>query len=394
MTRGLPSRALLAVLWWLQLTPAPDRTIIAVSRALDGRGRTLTDTRIVVENGRIAAIDPSAGPIDHDLRGLTVMPGWIDTHVHLSWYFDASGRLSTGGGRPDDFRGAAENARVTLLAGFTTIQSLGAPIDGAVRDAAARRELSGPRILTSMTQVGDASLPVDGLRALVRRIPAAGGDLVKVIAGGGYDGGAHRGMSGSQLEAICGEARAAAMRAAVHAIADQEVRAAVEAGCTSIEHGSGASDRTLDLMAHRGTYFDPNLLMLHNYIDNAGRFGLSDAAVEELQRAVATTARALRRARERGVRIVFGTDAVAGAHGRNAEEFVYRVREAREKPADVLASATSVAAESLGLATTIGAIAPGHDADLVATDGNPLDDIRAVRRVVFVMSRGRIVRSR
>lgn len=386
--------ALVGVVWSLQLPPHPQRSVIAVSRALDGRGGTLTDTRIVVENGRIAAIDPSAGPVDHDLRGLTVMPGWIDTHVHLSWYFDASGRLSTGGNRPDDFRAAAENARLTVLAGFTTIQSLGAPVDRAVRDAVARRELPGPRILTSLTQLGDPSMSPDGLRALVRRIPAGGGDLVKVIAGGGYDGGPHRTMSGSQLEAICGEARAAAMRAAAHAIADGEVRAAVEAGCTSIEHGSGASDRTLDLMARRGTYFDPNLLMLHNYIDNAHRFGQSDAAVEDLQRAVATTARALRRARERGVRIVFGTDAVAGAHGRNAEEFVYRVRDAREKPADVLASATSGAAESLGLGTTIGAIAPGYDADLVATDGNPLDDIRAVRRVVFVMSRGRVLRAR
>ena len=371
----------------------PRRIVIAVSRALDGRGGVLTDTRLVVEGATIAGIDPAAAPIDYDLRGLTVMPGWIDTHVHLSWHFDARGRLSTGGDAPEEVRATAENARLTLLAGFTTVQSLGAPVDRTVRDAVNRGELDGPRILTSQTQINDPSASADALRALVRQIHARGADLIKVFTAGGSDAENYRLMSHSQLQAVCGEARVLGMRSAAHALSDGEARVAVEAGCTSIEHGTLASDRTLDLMAGRGAYFDPNLLMPHNYLDNAQRFGLSDKAVANLERSIATTAGVLRRARERHVKIVFGTDAVAGAHGRNAEEFVYRVREAREKPMDVVVSATSLAAESLGVWTT-GTLAVNYDADNVATDGNPLEDITAARRVVFVMKRGRVYRSR
>jgi imidazolonepropionase-like amidohydrolase len=165
----------------------------------------------------------------------------------------------------------------------------------------------------------------------------------------------------------------------------------VRAGCTSIEHGTFVTGATLKLMAERGTWFDPNLLVWHNYIEHRAAFGMSDESVETVRGAVQATAAALRRARSLRVRIVFGTDAVAGAHGRNAEEFVYRVREASERPADVLMSATSLAAESLGLGTRIGTIAAGYDADLVATDGNLLDDITAVRRVKFVMKAGKPV---
>lgn len=152
------------------------------------------------------------------------------------------------------------------------------------------------------------------------------------------------------------------------------------------------SNGTLKLMAERGTWFDPSLLVWHNYVENRAAFRLTDESVDTIRRAVKPTADALRRARARGVRIVFGTDAVAGAHGRNAEEFIYRVREAGETPADAIVSATSMAAESLGLGARIGTIAAGYEADLVATEGNPLDDITAVRRVVFVMKGGTVER--
>jgi imidazolonepropionase-like amidohydrolase len=152
------------------------------------------------------------------------------------------------------------------------------------------------------------------------------------------------------------------------------------------------TDATLKLMVERGTWFDPNLLVWHNYIEHRAAFGMSDDSVATVRDAVEPTAAALRRARALGVRIIFGTDAVAGAHGRNAEEFIYRVRDAHEKPTDVLMSATSLAADSLGLGTRIGTIAAGFDADLVATEGNLLDDITAVRRVKFVMIGGKRVR--
>jgi imidazolonepropionase-like amidohydrolase len=176
----------------------------------------------------------------------------------------------------------------------------------------------------------------------------------------------------------------------VHAIGDAGARAAVNAGCTSIEHGTFLSDATLDTMAARGTYFDPNLLVLHNYLDNRSGFTFTPEALAMLEKGIAPTIDVLRRARARRVKIIFGTDAVAGAHGRNAEEFVYRVQDGHEKPMDALVSATSVSAESLGLGNQIGTIAPGYDADLVAVAGNPIDDITAVRRAVFVMKGGRV----
>lgn len=375
----------------LTAEPRQPRIVIAVGTLLDGRGAVLHDTRIVVEGLRIVAIDPSASPIDVDLRTRTVTPGWIDMHVHISWHFDARGR-SVNGGEPaqEAARRTAENADATLRAGFTTVQSLGAPIDGPVRDAVARGDMPGPRILTSLRQISAGS--PDAIRALVRQVKADGGDLIKVIATAGLGGDPHQRLSDAQLRAACEEATAVGLRSVVHAVFDEGARAAVQAGCTSIEHGTFISNVTLKLMAARGTWFDPNLLVWHNYIDHQAAFGISDESLVTIRDAIKPTADALRRARALGVRIIFGTDAVAGAHGRNAEEFIYRVREAREKPADVLMSATSLAAESLGLGARIGTIAPGYDADLVATDGNPLDDITAVRRVVFVLKGGRIVK--
>jgi imidazolonepropionase-like amidohydrolase len=146
-------------------------------------------------------------------------------------------------------------------------------------------------------------------------------------------------------------------------------------------------------MAERGTYFDPNFLVLHNYLENRASFNFPEATLVALEKALEPTADVLRRARQHGVKVVFGTDAVAGAHGRNAEEFIYRVRDGHDAPMDTLKSATSVAAESLGLGDRVGTIAAGFEADLVATDGNPLEDITAVRRVVFVMKGGKVYRN-
>jgi imidazolonepropionase-like amidohydrolase len=373
---------------------ASRRIVIAAGTVLDGRGGTLRDTRIVIENGKIAAIDPRAAPIDYDLRSRTLMPGWIDTHVHVSWRFDASHRLARTADPTDQAAMFTEqNAWVTLQAGFTTVQSLGAPIDAFVRNAIAQHGVPGPRILTSLRQLTSRDGGPDLLRAAVRQARAAGADVIKVFADGGLGGGRAMDMSDAQLQAACGEARAVGLRSVVHAISDRAVRTAVASGCTAIEHGVFASDAALSLMAARGIYFDPNLLVWHNYADDPQSYGLDASSVAAMEGAIVSTAAVLQHARARGVKIVFGTDAVAGAHGRNAEEFVYRVRDAHERPMDVLIAATSLAAQSLGLADRAGAIASGYDADLVATDGNPIDDVTAVRRVVFVMRRGVVYRS-
>ena len=217
--------------------------------------------------------------------------------------------------------------------------------------------------------------------------------MIKLFATKGMGAGGGQSMSDEQIQAACGEAKAVGLRAVVHAITSPGTRASVLAGCTSIEHGDFLDDETLALMAERGVYFDPNFLVLHNYLDNHNSFDFPAASFSALEKAIDPTADVLRRARAHKVKIVFGTDAVAGAHGRNAEEFVYRVRDAHDAPMDALISATSLAAESLGLGDKIGTLASGFEADLVATDGNPLEDITAVRRVVFVMKGGKVYRN-
>jgi len=367
------------------------RVVIAASTVIDGRGSVLRDTRVVVEGRKIIAIDPKATPVDYDLRGATLMPGWIDTHVHINWHFDANHKSVSGGDKPDEAALAtADDAWATLRGGFTTVQSVGAAIDAAVRDHVNRGLLPGPRILTSLRQINDKSGDPDALRALVRQTKAEGADVIKLFATTGLGAGGNQSMTNEQIEATCSEAKAVGLRAVVHAIGDAGARASVNAGCTSIEHGTFLTDATLDLMVARGTYFDPNLLVLHNYLDNRSSFTFSPEALATIEKGIAPTIDVLRRARAKHVKIIFGTDAVAGAHGRNAEEFIYRVQEAREKPMDAIISATSLSAESLGLGSTIGTIAPDYDADLVAVTGNPLEDITAVRHAVFVMKGGQV----
>lgn len=376
-------------------TAQSQRTVIAIGTALDGRGGVLHDTRLVIQDGRIAAIDPSASPVDYDLRNCTVMPGWIDTHVHINWHFNDQHVSVAGGESPDQAAlFTAENAWVTLQGGFTTVQSLGAAIDGVVRDRINHGLLPGPRILTSLRQIQGRNGDPDMLRVLVRQTKREGADVIKLFATSGLGAGGDQTMTDEQIQAVCSEAAAVGLRSVVHAIGDKGARASVLAGCTSIEHGPFVTNETLDLMASRGTYFDPNLLVLHNYLDNRSGFPAFDRqTLDTIEKGIAPMADALRRARARHVKIVFGTDAVAGSHGRNAEEFIYRVREAGETPSDVLISATSMAAESLGMGDRIGTIAVGKAADLVATDGNPLDDITAVRRVRFVMKNGKVYKN-
>jgi imidazolonepropionase-like amidohydrolase len=397
MTRSVriaaPAVALLAASVVVQ-AQSP-RIVIAVGTALDGRGGVLHDTRLVIQDGRIAAIDRTASPVDYDLRKRTVMPGWIDTHVHINWHFNDR-HVSVAGGDPPDQAAVftAEDAWVTLQGGFTTVQSVGAAIDGVVRDRINGGLLPGPRILTSLRQIQGRSGDPDALRALVRETKQEGADVIKLFATSGLGSGGDQTMTDEQIQAVCSEARAVGLRSVVHAIGDKGARASVLAGCTSIEHGPFVTDATLDLMAQRGTYFDPNLLVLHNYLDNRAGFPTFDQkTLDTIEMGIAPMADALRRARARHVKIVFGTDAVAGSHGRNAEEFIYRVKEAGETPANVLISATSTSAESLGLSARTGTIAVGKAADLVATDGDPLADITAVRRVRFVMKDGRVYKN-
>jgi imidazolonepropionase-like amidohydrolase len=385
-------RSAALLLFFAGLTAAQTRTVIRAGTLLDGRGGVLHNQQVVVENGRIAALGPAREPANYQVD--TLMPGWIDTHIHLNWHMDANRKSVAGGGNAADMALYTESdAWITLQGGFTTVQSVGAAIDGLVRDRVNQGALPGPRILTSLRQINNNSGDVEALRKLVRQTKEEGADVIKLFATTGLGAGGNQSMTDEQIQAVCSEAKAVGLRAVVHAIGDSGARASVLAGCTSIEHGTFLKDETLDLMVQRGTYFDPNLLVLHNYLDNRAAFTFTPAQLETIGKGIAPTVDVLRRARARHLKIVFGTDAVAGSHGRNAEEFVYRVQEGGEKPMDALISATSLSAESLGLGKETGSIAPGYAADLVATASNPLDDITAVRRVVFVMKGGTVYRN-
>jgi imidazolonepropionase-like amidohydrolase len=372
------------------------RIVIAASSVLDGKGHVLHDTRIVVEGSKIIAIDPKAAPVDYDLRGMTVMPGWIDAHVHITWTFGPDGKnANQGGTTPFAAYAAGSNAYATLMAGFTTVQSVGSAADVPLRDAIARGEIPGPRILTSVDPLfgrGEQTGTPDEIRAFVRKQKAAGADLIKIFASGGMTRGTMT-MSQEQLNAACDEAKKQGLRTLVHAFRDA-VRGAILAGCTEIEHGLGASDDDLKLMAEKGIYLDPQAgLLLETYLADKEKYLAPPYYTEEgfaaMKDLIPAHQEFIKRAvKIPGLKIVYGTDAVAGAHGRNGEDFIHRVRDCGIDPMSAMASANSLGAEALGMADQIGAIAPGLQADIVALDGDPLKDITAVRRVTFVMKSG------
>ena len=379
-------------------TPARGkRTVISVSTLLDGKGRVMRDTRIVIEGSKIVAIDPKAGPVDYDLRGLTVLPGWIDAHVHITWSFGKDGKNAGAGETTQEAAyNAASNAWLTLMAGFTTVQSVGSPTDVPLRDAIAKGLLPGSRILTAVEPLqgrGERTGTPDEIRAFVRKQKEAGADVIKIFASQSIRQGGGMTLSQDQLNAACDEAKKQSLRTLVHAY-KEAVRAATIAGCTQIEHGTMATDDDLKLMAAKGTYLDPQAgLVIENYLLNKDKYlgtpGYTPEGFAAMEKVLALNHELVERASKvPGLKMVFGTDAVAGSHGRNAEEFIDRVRDGKIDAMAAMVSANSMGAEALGMADRIGSIAPGMEADIIALDGDPLKDITTVRRVVFVMKGG------
>ncbi|HEV8399570.1 MAG TPA: amidohydrolase family protein [Gemmatimonadales bacterium] len=385
--------------------PLQQPTVLRAATVLDGRGGVQHNVDIFVVDGRIARIAPR-GPAPPGARVVelgerTVLPGLIDAHAHPVWYFNRQNRLHTAsdGDTPaQSILAAAANAYATLMAGFTTIQSVGSRSDADLRDWIATQGLPGPRVLTSYDPITDRSLSPDSLRALVRQRQAQGADLIKLFASASIREGGQQTMSDSQLVAVCGEAKALGLRTLVHAHSAAAVRAAALAGCSEVEHGIFVTQDVLSLMAARGTYFDPQCaLVFQNYLDNRARYlgigNYTDSGFAAMERALPLAAADIRMALATpGLKVVYGTDAVAGADGHNAEDLVCRVQKAGEMPMHAIMAATSLNAEAMGLGHQIGAIAPGLEADLIAVDGDPLADITALRRVSFVMKGGRVVR--
>lgn len=403
LPRPLRALAALTLLATDQAAPQDDSIVIRAGAVLDGRGGRSGPTDIVVTGSRIVQLRAPAGRPTYDLSGFTVLPGGIDTHIHLTNHFDANGRAHGSQEAPEVLQTTVlfgmENAWQTLRAGITTAQSLGASLDRDIRDAVARG-LPGPRILTSLEWVvGDTTTPLDTLRSLVRARVADGADLVKIFASKSIREGGGPTLTEAQLAAACAEVKALGKRSVVHAHAAEAVKRAARSGCTTVEHGGLVDDEALDLMAARGTFFDPNVhLVLQNYLDHRDQFiGIGNYTAEgfaHMERLVPVMVEVFRKALARpSLKVLFGTDAVAGAHGRNWEELIFRVEKGGQPAMAAIVSATSLAAASLGLGDRIGTIAPGFEADLIATEGDPSRDITALRRMKFVMRAGKVYRN-
>jgi imidazolonepropionase-like amidohydrolase len=406
----------------------PQSITIRVGRLIDGRGGSQQNVVVTVRDGKIASVGRSNGRATYDLSKYTLLPGFIDVHVHPSWHFGPDGRYQPGGSADERLNASLENLKATVMNGFTTVQSVGEAGDLAVRTKMESDHLPGPRLLTSAGTINEYSggqrpstaargalstaegrgqrgaagqRPLstpDQLREAVRALKANHADLIKLFASASIRDGGKQTMTDEQLQAVCGEAKALGLRTLVHAHSAESIKASVLAGCTEIEHGVFANQEVLTLMAERGVYFDPNIgLVLQNYLEHKAQYmgigNYNDEGFAAMEKAIPLNYEMFKMALATPkLKIVYGTDAVAGAHGRNIEEAVVRVQKGTQKPMDAIVSLTSMSAASMRKSDTIGAIAPGLQADLVAVEGNPLADITALRHVVFVMKGGKVIR--
>ncbi|MDB4877201.1 MAG: amidohydrolase [Gemmatimonadetes bacterium] len=387
----------------LAQSPAMKPIVLHADRVLDGKGHVIAGGTVTVTGDKISKVDKAAtGAATYDLKGLTLLPGMIDAHSHLTWYFNRQGRYHTNGDGDTPIQSmlsTAGNAYATLMAGFTTIQSPGSPEDKDLREWIALGQIPGPRVITSLNPLSNNRLGPDSLRAIVRRRKAEGADVIKIFASASIRDGGAQTMTDEQLQAICSEAKAQGLRTMVHAHSSESIKASVLAGCDQIEHGVFANDETLKLMADHHVYFDPQVcLVFRNYLDNRAKYdgigNYNEAGFAAMEKALPLASAMFTRAiHTPGLKVIFGTDAVAGAHGRNAEELVCRVQASGQSPIDAITSATSLGAEALRMGDQIGSIAPGMQADMIAVQGDPTKDITALRRVMFVMKGGKVYKN-
>ena len=382
----------------------PEPVAISARRVIDGAGQMVENATVVVQGNRITSVGPLPASFRGrriDLGDATIMPGLIDVHSHVVWYFNAQGRYHTSNDGETPAQGAiaaAGNAYGTLMSGVTTLQSPGSPEDKDLRDAINRGSVPGPRILTSLGSISGGD--PDTIRQRVRAFKERGADLIKIFASRSIREGGGPTMTAQQLSAACGEAHAQGLRAMVHAHAAEAMMLAVDAGCDQIEHGVFSTPEVLSRMAAKGTYLSPQCgLVFRNYLDNRAKYeGIGNYNAEgfaSMERALPLAVEAVRKAvNTPGLKVVFGTDAVAGAHGRNVDDLICRVKDAGQKPMDAITSATSLAAQSMKLESSIGTLKAGMLADIVAFQGDPLSDITALKRPVFVMRDGKIYRGR
>ena len=382
------------------------------------------NSTIIVRDGKVAEIRdgfvaPEAGAALVDLRDKFVLPGLIDMHVHFySSGYPLQSRLTFATrDKADQFVDAEVHARQTLDAGFTTVRDLGGDPRGirALRDAIARGDIEGPTIVNAgeMISVTAGHGDANGLREDIAHAERAdttaicngaddcrratrdqifmGAETIKFAASGGVGsniaGGLEAQMTYDEMKAIVDTAHAFGRKATAHAHGKSGIDTALRAGVDSIEHGSYIDDETVALFKKTGAYLVPTRLAFENVI-RQGRAGERPrASVDKAEQVALVVAESHKRAVRGGVKIAFGTDSGVGPHGINAQEFAL-LTQVGLTPAQAIRAATVDAATLLGRGDRLGTIAPGKDADIIAVSGSPLDDVKRLEHVGFVMRQG------
>ena len=405
--------------------------MLKAARMFDGRGdTTVPNAVVVVESGRITAAGSGlavpAGARVIDLGDATLLPGFIDAHVHLTgesaddWY-----RAAVEGLRrtvAEKAIRATEYARRTLMAGFTTVRNVGADdyIDVGLRNSISAGVIPGPRMLVATQALGargghcdTTGFPyllfgkepgvaegiasgADAFRDAVRFEVKYGADVIKVCATGGVlsltDEVDTPQLTQAEMDAIVNEAHRLRKKTAAHAHGAEGAKVAIRAGIDSIEHGSFLDDEALRMMKERGTYFVPTLMAGEYAGGRKSTRTYPPEIAAKAKAALESRSAAFRNALRMGVKIAFGTDSAVSPHGRNAEEFALLVEHGMT-PAAALRTATSAASTLLGIDRRTGTLEPGKDADVVAVPGDVLADVRATEKVAFVMRGGKVYRN-
>jgi imidazolonepropionase-like amidohydrolase len=413
--------------------PASKTVVLKAARLFDGKSDALvTPGVVIVTDGKIIAAGASAaipaGAQVIDLGDATLLPGFIDAHTHVTMMNSDDWKQNKLDGLQKNIAemalDASVNARITLMAGFTTVRDVGSRdyLDVGLRNAIRNGKVPGPRMLVSVHAIGATGGHCDdsdGFRAglfgketgpeegvvngadqaryAVRLAHKYGADVIKTCASGGVlsptDDVDTPQLTQEELNAIVDEAHALRRRVATHAHGAEAAKRAIRAGVNSIEHGSFLDDEALDMMKQHGTYLVPTLMAVQGLQEQLDKGIYLPPAIEAKARAAIAAIRStFQRAIARGVKIGLGTDAAVYPHGRNAEEF-HQMADLGLQPIDALKAGTSADADLLGIADKLGTLEANKIADVVAVPGNPVENIRQTEHVFFVMKEGVVYRN-
>jgi imidazolonepropionase-like amidohydrolase len=412
--------------------PASKSYVLKAARLFDGKSNALVKPGVVVvTDGKIVAVGGNvtipAGAETIDLGDATLLPGFIDAHTHLTGnYREDYARAALDSLQkpiPEMALDASVNARVTLMAGVTTVRDVGSHdyLDAGLRNAINRGVVPGPRMLVAVHAIGATgghcdetgyragvfgkeTGPEEGVingadqaRQAVRLAHKYGATIIKTCATGGVlslaDAVDTPQLTQEELNAIVDEAHALKLKTAAHAHGAEGAKRAIRAGIDSIEHGSFLDDEALNLMKQRGTYYVPTLMAAQGLSEQMAKgVAIPPPILVKANAAIAAIHQTFQKALGMGIKIGLGTDAAVYPHGRNPEEF-HQMVDLGMKPIDALKAGTSADAELLGLADKIGTLEPGKLADVVAVPGDPLQNIRATEHVFFVMKEGVIYKN-